>query len=426
MEIKKVDAWEILDSRGRPTISVTVELTDNSYGMFMVPSGASVGSNEALELRDGDMARYHGQGVLKAINNVRTIIAPAICGQQFAKQSELDLALCRLDGTGNKEKLGANAILGVSIAYARAMAQSKGMPLYECLGAKNILPTPLFNIINGGVHARNSLAIQEFMVVPHGASSFKEALRWGAEIYRVLAIKLAKMGLSTAVGDEGGFAPADISHTDALELIVAAIRGAGYIPGQQVSLALDCAATEFRREDGLYYLQENKPLDSYEWSQVLHQWITQYPIISVEDPLAEDDWEGWQQLRNILPRDVQVVGDDLFVTQVDYLTRGVNENIANAILIKPNQVGTLTQTLEVLDLADQVNYARIISHRSGETEDAFIADLAVGSGSGQIKAGAPCRSERLAKYNRLVQIERDLGSRAVYAGLQGFGTNSLD
>ena len=418
MKIASVRAREVLDSRGNPTLEVDVALDDGTVGRAAVPSGASTGAHEALELRDGDPARYGGKGVLRAVANVGEVIGPALVGRSPFDQEAIDRLLLELDGTPNKSRLGANAILGVSLAVAHAAAAARHLPLYQYLGGPDAhrLPLPLFNILNGGRHARGGVDFQEFMVAPIGASTFAEALRWGAEVYHALGRLLDERGLATGVGDEGGFAPALGRNEDALALVLEAIERAGRRPGDEVALALDAAASELYR-DGRYHLsREGRVLSSAELVALWQDWCSRYPIVSIEDGLAEDDWEGWRLLTERLGQDVQLVGDDLFVTSVERLRRGIEAGAANAILVKPNQIGTLSETLEAVRLARQARYAAIISHRSGETEDTTIADLAVATGVGQIKTGAPARGERTAKYNRLLRIEEELGERARYAG----------
>jgi enolase len=420
-EIEAVLAREILDSRGNPTVEVDVFLEDGSFGRAAVPSGASTGEHEALELRDGDPGRYGGRGVLRAVGNVVEVIAPALVGAEALDQREVDRLLLDLDGTEAKSRLGANAILGVSLAVARAAADSVGLPLYRYLGGTNahLLPLPLLNVLNGGVHADNPLEIQEFMLAPVGAASFSEALRWGAEAFHALRGELRARGLATAVGDEGGFAPAVASAEEACELLVRAIERAGLEPGEEVALALDAAASELL-EEGRYRLQ-GAARTAEEMVAFFAGLLDAYPIVSLEDPLAEDDWEGWAALTAELGPRCQVVGDDLFVTNPERLERGIREGVANAILVKVNQIGTLTETLDVVELAERHGYGVVVSHRSGETEDATIADLAVAVGAGQIKAGAPSRGERTAKYNQLLRIEEELGDVARYAGRSTLG-----
>lgn len=420
--IEEVWAREILDSRGNPTVEVEVVLEDGVVGRAAVPSGASTGTHEAVELRDGDKGRFGGKGVLKAVEHVNNEIAAEIVGLNALEQREIDRTLIELDGTENKSHLGANAILGVSLAVARAAAEWVGLPLYRYIGGvgANLLPVPLMNVLNGGRHADNNLDLQEFMIVPVGAPTFADALRMGAEVYHSLRRILHERGLSTAVGDEGGFAPYLEANEEALKLLVAAIEGAGYKPGEDVALALDPAASEFFR-DGSYYLEgEGRRLTAAEMTEYYADLIGRYPIISLEDGLAEEDWEGWEDLTRRLGKTVQLVGDDIFVTNPQRLSRGISFGVANSILIKLNQIGTLTETLDTIALARRAGYSTVISHRSGETEDTFIADLAVATGAGQIKTGAPCRTERVAKYNQLLRIEEQLGDAAVYAGKAAF------
>lgn len=402
MRIRTVHAREILDSRGNPTLEVEVELEDGSCGRAAVPSGASTGSKEAVELRDGDR-RYNGKGVLKAVRIVTEKIASALLGREFSSQEELDRLLIELDGTPNKSRLGANAILGVSLAYARAVAAALKKPLFQYIGDKALLPRPLVNVLNGGVHADNNLEIQEFMLVPVGFETFSEALRATVETFHALKKILKSRGLSTAVGDEGGFAPQLQKNEEALQLLVEAISAAGYQPGRDLAVALDPAASTFYSQGR--YRVENLSLSSSELIDLYEEWLSTYPIVSIEDGLAEDDWVGWQELTKRLGRRVQLVGDDVFVTNPMLVSEGIREGIANAVLIKPNQIGTLTETLRTLEVARQAGYKTIISHRSGETEDTFIADLAVGTGAGQIKAGSVSRGERTAKYNQLLRLE---------------------
>ncbi|MDP3786315.1 MAG: phosphopyruvate hydratase [Candidatus Omnitrophota bacterium] len=415
--ISRVKGREILDSRGNPTVEVDVLLSDGTLGRAAVPSGASTGEHEALELRDGDKSRYLGKGVLKAVANVDNIIAPKVVGKDPFKQEELDRFLIELDGTPTKSKLGANAILGVSLAVARAAANSKGVPLYKYLGGEKAvtLPVPLMNIINGGLHADNSLDLQEFMIAPVGAPNFHEALRMGSETFHNLKSILKKRGDSTAVGDEGGFAPNLKANEEALELIVQAITVAGYKPGKDISIALDPASSSFYK-DGKYVFKAEGAKSSDDMIKMYADWITKYPIVSIEDGLAENDWSGWKKITKELGGKVQLVGDDLFVTNVKFLKKGIDEGCANSILIKVNQIGSLTETLDTISLALKNGYASVISHRSGETEDTTIADLAVATNVGQIKTGSLCRSERIAKYNQLLRIEEELGSKAVYGG----------
>jgi enolase len=420
MEIESVRGREILDSRGNPTLEVEVTLIDGSSGRAAVPSGASTGSHEALELRDGDVARYGGKGVLRAVEHVNGEIARAVLGLSTLDQAAVDQALIELDGTKDKSRLGANAILGVSLAVARAAASFLALPLYRYLGgpAARLLPVPMFNILNGGKHAADSTDFQEFMVMPVGASTFAEALRIGAEVYQALRKVLQKRSLSTNVGDEGGFAPSLPSNEAAIEVVLAAVEAAGYRPGEQVALALDPAASEFYR-DGKYVLaRENRDLSGEEMAAFWEAWCDKYPIVSIEDGMAEDDWSGWWQLTARLGRRIQIVGDDLFVTNVERLAKGIREGAANSILIKLNQIGTLTETLAAIEMAQRAGWTAVVSHRSGETDDTTIADLSVAAGTGQIKAGAPARGERVVKYNRLLGIEEELGSAARYAGRQ--------
>jgi enolase len=415
-----VYAREVLDSRGNPTVEVDVHLESGVMGRAAVPSGASTGAHEAVELRDGDRARYLGRGVRQAVVNVQDRIAPEILGRDAADQAGLDRLLCELDGTDDKSVLGANAILATSLAVARAKSAEQGVLLYRYLGGAlaNLLPAPLMNVINGGAHADNNLEMQEFMIVPVGAPSFAEALRMGAETYHHLKALLRERRLSTGVGDEGGFAP-DLPGADAaLGLLVEAIRRAGYEPGGQIALALDVAATELYR-DGRYGVGGGL-LSPEELVAFYEGLIERYPIVSIEDGMSEDDWDGWKVLTSSLGRRVQLVGDDLFVTNVSRLRQGTERSAANAILVKPSQIGTLTETFQAIRLAQDAGYGAVVSHRSGETEDSTIADLAVASGCGQIKTGAPCRSERVAKYNQLLRIEEDLGAAARYAGRRPF------
>jgi len=416
--IERVWAREILDSRGNPTVEVEVFLKDGVSARAAVPSGASTGAYEALELRDGDENRYLGKGVLKAVRNVNELIAPAISGQEL-KYQDLDQKLLELDGTENKSNLGANALLGVSLAVAKALAQAQNLPFYRYLGGEEarLLPVPLMNILNGGEHAPNNLDIQEFMLVPVGALSFREALRMGTEVFHHLKKVLAKKGLVTSVGDEGGFAPNLSSNEEGLKIIMEAIEIAGYVPGKDVYLALDAAATEFY-QNGKYLLEgEGKEFSSSEMVDFYRDLTEKYPIFSIEDGLAEDDWSGWKLLTQAIGEKVQLVGDDLFVTNIRILKKGIKEKVANAILIKLNQIGTLSETLLTVNEAKQAGYGSIISHRSGETEDTTISDLAVGTNSGQIKTGAPSRTDRVAKYNQLLRIEEELGDKAIFAGV---------
>jgi enolase len=417
--IQDLHAREILDSRGNPTIEVDVLLENGITGRAAVPSGASTGEHEALELRDGDRDRYLGKGVRKAIDNVVEVIAPALRDMDAGDQLEIDQIMLELDGTPNKGKLGANAILGVSMATARAAAMDRDMPLYRYLGGPltRTLPVPLMNILNGGAHATNTVDFQEFMIVPIGAESFSDALRMGAEVFHALKKVLVKRKLSTGVGDEGGFAPDLGSDEEALQVIIEAIEAAGYAPGKQVALALDCAASELFK-DGTYTFKKSgagtRPAGGM--IDLYASWLEKYPIVSIEDGLAEDDWDGWAALTSRLGDRVQLVGDDLFVTNSERLARGIEGGVGNAILIKVNQIGTLTETLEAIELARSAGYLSVISHRSGETEDTFIADLAVGTGAGQIKTGSASRTDRVAKYNQLLRIEEELGGAAEYPG----------
>ncbi|MBL0188388.1 MAG: phosphopyruvate hydratase [Candidatus Obscuribacter sp.] len=423
--IEEVSAIEILDSRGNPTVEVTVALTSGAMGRAAVPSGASTGSFEAVEMRDGDKKRYGGKGVLKAIENIHEVIAENLIGMDAVDQTAIDQALLELDGTDNKSKLGANATLGVSLAVAKAAAEAVQLPLFRYVGgvSANILPVPMMNIINGGKHAQDGVDFQEFMIVPVGAESFGECLRWGAEIYQALKAVLHKKGLSTGVGDEGGFAPSLKTNEAALELIVEAIEKSGFKAGSQIAIALDPASTEFF-ESGKYNLAtENRSLTSHEMVKVYEKLVSTYPIISIEDGLAEDDWDGWKELTDTIGKKCQLVGDDLFVTNTKRFERGIELGVGNAILIKPNQIGTLTETIDAVNMARESGYGSILSHRSGETEDAVIADLAVALGTGQIKTGAPCRSERTAKYNQLLRIEHLLGRQAVFRGPKSFAQN---
>jgi enolase len=416
-KIKSIDAFEILDSRGNPTLRVTVELEDGHRGVASVPSGASTGAREAIELRDGDAARYRGKGVLKAISNVRTHISPRLKGFDAGLQAKVDEALIQLDGTENKSRLGANAILGVSMAVARAGAIAGNVPLYVYLGgaAARRLPVPMMNVINGGQHAENSLDFQEFMIVPHGAPTFSEAMRYGAETFQALRAALHKRGYSVAVGDEGGFAPNLRSTDEACELIIEAIRVAGFKPTDEIALALDPAATSFWK-DGRYELAKSKGgiISREKLLELYRRLVDAYGIISIEDGFAEDDWDGFCAQTAMLGDRVQIVGDDLYVTNPALIQRGIQEQTTNSVLIKLNQIGTVSETVQAIETCRKASWGYIISHRSGETEDTFIADFAVAMNGGQIKAGSLCRSERLAKYNRLIEIERELGSAAVY------------
>ena len=418
--IDTVVAREVLDSRGTPTVEAEVLLEGGASGRAIVPSGASTGAHEAHELRDGG-SRYFGKGVTQAVNNIEERIAPALCGLSALDQSAVDGAMAELDGSDNKSSLGANAVLAVSLATARAAANGVGLPLYRYLGGPlaNLLPVPLMNVINGGAHASNNMDFQEFMLVPHGANSFREALRMGAEVFHTLKGLLSSQGMSTAVGDEGGFAPDPASNDAAGELLIQAIEKAGYRPGDQISLALDVASTEFYK-DGRYSFGGGS-YSSAEMVDQLAQLASRFPIVSIEDGLAEDDWDGWALLTERLGKTVQLVGDDLFVTNTSRLQRGIDLGIANSILIKVNQIGSLTETLQAIDLAGRAGYTSVISHRSGETEDTTIADLAVATRAGQIKTGSLSRSDRVAKYNQLLRIEDELGSQAIYAGAEDRG-----
>ena len=428
LAIEEIKALEVLDSRGNPTVQVEVITEEGTNGVAMVPSGASTGSFEAVELRDGDKSRYLGKGVLKAVENVNKIIAKELEGMNVFEQAEIDKKLIEIDGTENKGKLGANATLGVSLAVAKAAANSLGMSLYKYIGGVNAktLPVPMMNILNGGKHADNTVNIQEFMIMPVGAKSFSECLRMSAEIYHTLKKVLKAKGLATGVGDEGGFAPNLSSDEEALKLIVEAISKAGYKPGEDVVLALDVASTEMYDEakkigkEGCYYFWKTEELKTEdEMIEYLADLANKYPIISIEDGLAEEDWEGWRKLTEKLGNKLQLVGDDLFVTNIKRLQKGLDNKIANSILIKLNQIGTLTETLDAIELAKKNGYTAVVSHRSGETEDTTLADVAVATNAGQIKTGAPCRTDRVAKYNRLLNIEAELGDLAVYPGRKG-------
>jgi enolase len=425
--IAKIIAREVLDSRGNPTIEAEVVTETGAVGSAMVPSGASTGIREALELKDGDENRYLGQGVLKAIENIHTKISSVVVGMEVTDQAGIDQAMIDLDGTPNKANLGANAILAVSMATAHAAANEKGIPLYEYLGGDGplIMPVPMMNIINGGAHADNSVDIQEFMILPVGASSFREAVRYGTEIFHALKSMLSARGLSTTVGDEGGFAPNLSSNEEAIEVILEAIDKAGFKAGEDILLGLDVASSEFYK-DGKYHLEsENKVLSAEEFIDFLVPWFDKYPLISMEDGLAEDDWDGWRLLTDRLGKDVQLVGDDLFVTNTEIFKEGIDKNIANSILIKVNQIGTLTETIAAITMAKEAGYTVIVSHRSGETEDTTIADLAVATSAGQIKTGSLSRSDRVAKYNRLMKIEDQLGDRASYPGKDIYNLKQL-
>ncbi|GAC1393158.1 MAG: phosphopyruvate hydratase [Ktedonobacteraceae bacterium] len=421
--IEAVTAHEILDSRGNPTVQVEVLLIGGASGVASVPSGASTGAHEAVELRDGDKKRYGGKGVLNAVNNVNEIISDSIIGLDARDQSTIDEVMISQDGTPNKAKFGANAILGVSLAVAKAAANAQGQPLYRYLGgvSARTLPVPMMNILNGGKHADNSTDMQEYMVLPIGANSFRDALRMGAEVYQGLKKVLHDRKLNTNVGDEGGFAPSLSSNREALEVIVAAIETAGYKPGVDIFLGMDPAATEFYHNGKYVLAREGRTLTSSEMIDLYEQWIGEYPIVTIEDGLAEDDWAGWALLRQRLGNRIQLVGDDLFVTNTQRLKRGITEHSANSILIKLNQIGTLTETMDAIEMAKRAAFSAVVSHRSGETEDTTIADLVVATNAGQIKTGAPARSERVAKYNRLLVIENELGDEtARYAGFSAF------
>lgn len=422
MKIKHIQAREILDSRGNPTIEADIILNDGTMGSAMVPSGASTGAREALELRDGDKSRYLGKGVLKAVAFINTEIAQALVGSDITDLGKIDALMIALDGTQTKSRLGANAILAVSLAAAHANANRQNKPLYDTLdlGAKYKLPVPMMNIINGGEHANNSVDIQEFMIIPAGAPSFKEALRYGAEVFHHLKSVLEAKGLNTAVGDEGGFAPDLASNEDAIKVILEAIKKAGYTAGKDIFIGIDAASSEFY-ENGTYNLaSENRSLTSQEFADYLANWVENYPILSIEDGMDEDDWDGWDLLSKKIGNKVQLVGDDLFVTNSKILAEGIDKNIANSILIKVNQIGTLSETFAAMEMAEKAGYTCVMSHRSGETEDTTIADLAVATGCGQIKTGSLSRSDRLAKYNRLLRIEEELGENAIYPGLAAF------
>jgi len=414
---------EILDSRGNPTVECDVLLESGTMGRAAVPSGASTGSREAIELRDGDKARYLGKGVLRAVEHVNTEISEAVLGLDASEQAFLDKTLIDLDGTENKSRLGANATLAVSMAVARAAAEESGLPLYRYFGgsAGMSLPVPMMNVINGGAHANNSLDLQEFMIIPVGAPSFREAVRYGAEVFHALKKILHDKGISTAVGDEGGFAPSVASHEAAIQMILDAIDKAGYTAGSQIAIGLDCAASEFYK-DGQYVLEGEGglKLSAEAWTDMLATWVDKYPIISIEDGMHEGDWAGWKTLADRLGKKVQLVGDDLFVTNTKILERGIREGVANSILIKINQIGTLTETFAAIEMAKRAGWTAVISHRSGETEDSTIADIAVGTNAGQIKTGSMSRSDRIAKYNQLLRIEEDLGDIASYPGRGAF------
>ena len=427
-EIVAIRAREILDSRGNPTVEADVILESGALGRAAVPSGASTGEHEAVELRDGDKSHYLGKGVLQAVENVETILAPELEGFDSANQRLLDHTMIKLDGTSNKSKLGANAILAVSMAASRAVAQTLEIPLYRYLGGANacILPTPMMNVLNGGAHADSSVDFQEFMVMPVGAERFSDALRWGTEVFHTLKGVLKKKGYSTAVGDEGGFAPSLTSNAEAIEVILEAITLAGYKPGEQIAIALDPASSEFYDKDKKKYVfkkSDKRELSSEEMVYFYENWVRQYPIVSLEDGLAEDDWEGWKILTDKLGGKIQLVGDDLFVTNTSRLQRGIEEGVGNSILIKLNQIGTVTETFEAIELARRYGYTSVISHRSGETEDTFIADFSVATGAGQIKTGSASRTDRIAKYNQLLRIEEELGAGANFLGIESLNYN---
>ncbi|MEQ1804648.1 MAG: phosphopyruvate hydratase [Burkholderiaceae bacterium] len=414
---------EILDSRGNPTVECDVLLESGTMGRAAVPSGASTGSREAIELRDGDTARYGGKGVLKAVEHINSEMSEAVMGLDASEQAFLDRTLIDLDGTDNKSRLGANATLAVSMAVARAAAEESGLPLYRYFGGSGAMqmPVPMMNVINGGAHANNTLDLQELMIIPVGAPSFREALRYGAEVFQALKKIIDARGMSTAVGDEGGFAPSVASHEAAIQLILEAIDKAGYTAGTQIAIGLDCAASEFYK-DGKYCIDENGKLElsAPAWTDILATWVDKYPIISIEDGMHEGDWDGWKHLTERLGSKVQLVGDDLFVTNTKIFRDGIEKKIANSILIKINQIGTLTETFAAIEMAKRANYTAVISHRSGETEDSTIADIAVGTNAGQIKTGSLSRSDRMAKYNQLLRIEEDLGEVASYPGRAAF------
>jgi len=422
-EIASIHAREILDSRGNPTVEADVVLEDGTRGRAAVPSGASTGEHEAVELRDGDKSHYLGKGVLNAVENVESVIAPELAGMDATNQRLIDATMISLDGTENKGKLGANAILSVSMACARAAAESLGVPLYRYLGGVNacVLPTPMMNILNGGAHADNNVDFQEFMVMPVGAETFSDALRWGTEVFHTLKGVLKKKGYNTAVGDEGGFAPSVKSNLEALEVILEAIELAGYKAGEQIAIALDPASSEFYdKAAGRYVFKKSDKSEktSDQMADYWANWVRQYPIVSIEDGLAEDDWQGWKYLTEKVGRKIQLVGDDLFVTNVKRLQRGIDEQVGNSILVKVNQIGSISETLDAIELARRNGYTAVISHRSGETEDTFIADLAVATNAGQIKTGSASRTDRIAKYNQLLRIEEELGQTAEFLGRQ--------
>lgn len=423
MKIERITALEILDSRGNPTVEVELELEDGTKERAMVPSGASTGEREACELRDGDKGRYAGKGVLKAVGNVNSIIAPEIIGKSFTHQRELDYFLIGLDGTENKSKLGANATLAVSMAFARARARSMNLPLYQYLGGSNayIMPVPCMNVINGGKHADNNVDFQEFMIAPHGADSFAESIRMGIEVFHTLKSVLKSKNLSTGVGDEGGFAPDLKSNDEAVEMILEAIQKAGYKPGEQVSICLDPAASEMW-ENGKYrfFKSTQKIVGSDEMIKLWENWANQYPIVLLEDGLAENDWQGWKDLTRTLGHKIELVGDDIFCTNKKIVAEGISKNVANSVLIKLNQIGTVTETLETIELAYRNNYNCFVSHRSGETVDSFIADLTVAVNAGHLKTGSGCRGERIEKFNQLIRIENELDNISKFAGLKAF------
>src|SRR5215813_14171573 len=427
MRIEKIKAREVLDSRGNPTVEVDCVLDNGVLGRSIVPSGASTGEHEALELRDGDKKRYLGKGVLKAVGNVNDVIGPALAGQDPTLQSRIDQIMLGMDGTKNKSKLGANAMLGVSMAVARAAAQAHGLPLYRYIGGvkASVLPVPMMNIVNGGAHADNNVDLQEFMIMPVGAASLPDAVRMGSEVFHNLKKILHDGGHGTAVGDEGGFAPNLRSNQEAIELILKAIEAAGYRPGDQIALALDAASSEFYDKNGKYIFKksDNSAKSADEMVKLYSDWTNKYPIVSIEDGLAEDDWDGWRILTRELGEKIQLVGDDLFVTNTERLARGMGMGVGNAILIKVNQIGTLTQTLDAINMARKASYGIVISHRSGESEDTFIADLAVATNAGQIKTGSMSRTDRVAKYNQLLRINEELAEQAVYAGADALKRN---
>ena len=413
---------EILDSRGNPTVECDVLLESGTMGRAAVPSGASTGSREAIELRDGDAGRYNGKGVLRAVEHINTEISEAVMGLDAAEQAFLDKTLIDLDGSDNKGRLGANATLAVSMAVARAAAEESGLPLYRYFGGmgRMQMPVPMMNVINGGAHANNNLDLQESMILPVGAPTFREAVRYGAEVFHALKKIIDKRGMSTAVGDEGGFAPSVASHEAAIQLILEAIEGAGYRAGEQIAIGLDCAASEFYKEGKYHLAGEGLTLSAEEWTDVLSTWCDRYPIVSIEDGMHEGDWDGWKHLNDKLGKRVQLVGDDLFVTNTRILETGIDRGVANSILIKINQIGTLSETFAAIEMAKRAGWTAVISHRSGETEDSTIADIAVGTNAGQIKTGSMSRSDRIAKYNQLLRIEEDLGDTAQYPGRAAF------